>query len=220
MRGLATFPYMSKSLEVSNLAHDIASAVFRVAALVRHERLRKELEVVAVELVREIEPKAVDSLERLVCLTEAVGEISEVNAEVLCRELGNLRRMINTETAESISGVLNTVDLETIFNEKGVNTGKSGEEIRDQGKRQEAILGYIRKFPNGCRMRQLSAEFSNFSERTVRTDIQKLIGKGLVLKVGSKTGPFSYFRVVDSSNLQGGEVSLPASVTKEELFTL
>lgn len=204
---------MSKYLRSSNLAHEIASAVFRVAALTRHERLREELEGAAVELVKNICPKNVDTLERMVRLAEAVGEVSEVNARVLCREFGNLRIMLNSEISESFPGIASSVDLREIFAEKGVKEGpEKGREIKDQKGRQEAMLAYIRKFPNGCRMRQLSVTFPDFSERTVRADIQWLIGKGLIEKIGSKTGPFSYFRQVDS----GAE----PPVTEEELLPL
>jgi len=203
---------MSKQLRTPKLAHDIATALFRVSALVRHERLRRELEEAAVELVKDVYPKSVDTLERLVRFSEAVGEVSEINAGVLCRELGNLRNMLNTEISESISGVANQLDLREIFVEKASIRGDGEpQEIKSQEKRQEAILDYIRKFPNGCRMRQLSATFADFSERTVRADIQRLMDKGLVEKIGSKTGPFSYFRSVDvdSSAFQPDEVILP-----------
>ncbi len=214
---------MSKSLRASDLVHDIASAVFRVAALVRHGQLRMELERVAVELVKDIEPKAIDRLERLVRFTEAVEEMSQINAGVLCRELGNLRNMLDSEISESFPGIADTIDLREIFAEKGVKEGLGRkQEIRDQGGRQGAILAYIRKFPNGCRMRQLSVAFTDFSERTVRADVQRLIDKGLIEKIGSKTGPFSYFRVIDSLDFQPKGAVLPedTSVTKEELFSL
>ena len=192
---------MAKYFRSSDLGHEIASAVFRVAALVRHERLRKELEEGAVELVKNIYPENVDMLERLVQLTEAVGEVSEINAMVLCRELGNLRILLNTEISESISGVSSSLNLEEIFAERSQKEGEKGEsEIGNQGERQTAVLEYIRKFPNGCRMRQLSVTFSDFSERTIRADVQRLINGGLVEKIGSKTGPFSYFRTVGSAS--------------------
>ena len=203
----------ARSDKIASLAHEIASAVFRVAALARHERLRKELEEAAIDLVKNICPENADTLERLVRLTEAVGEVSEVNAMVLCRELGNLRSMLNAEISEPFSGVVDTLNLQEIFAEKGIaKDGKERQGIRGQAERQRAVLGYIRKFPNGCRMRQLSATFPDFSERTIRTDVQRLIGEGLIEKIGSKTGPFSYFRQVDS----GAE----SPVTKEDPFSL
>ena len=214
---------MSKYLQSFNLAHEIASAVFRVAALTRHERLRKELEEAAIELVRDINRKNIDTLERLVRFTKTVGEMSQINADVLCRELGNLRIMLNSEISESFPGIANSVDLREIFAEKGAEKSpEKRREIKDQGGRQEAMLAYIRKFPNGCRMRQLSVTFPDFSERTVRADIQRLIDKGLIEKIGSKTGPFSYFRQIDPSEFQLEEAGLPAEphVTEEELFSL
>lgn len=208
---------MSKYFRSSDLAHEIASAVFRVAALVRHERLRKELEEGAVGLVKNTHLENATILERMVRLTEAVGEMSEINAMVLCRELGNLRVLLNTEISESFSGVLENSDLEEIFSDKTPEKEEnSKEEIRNKRERQGAVLEYIRKFPNGCRMRQLSIEFAIFSERTVRADVQKLIGRGLVEKIGSKTGPFSYFRVVSSAHSADSANSLQASSPRAE----
>ncbi|MBI3088952.1 MAG: hypothetical protein HYY99_01705 [Candidatus Colwellbacteria bacterium] len=222
---------MAKYLRSADLTHDIASAVFRVAALVQHERLRKELEGVAVELVKTPETEIAYSLERLVRLAEVAGEISEINAAVLCRELQNLRKLLNSEISESISGVLDSVSLKEVFAEKMKEKEEIlKEETRKQGKRQEAILEYLRKFPDGCRMRQISMEFAHFSERTIRTDMQRLINRGLVKRAGSKTGAFGYFQAVDSTSspqvdsgsldLQPNEVNLPTgpSVTKEELL--
>ena len=203
----------TRSDKIASLAHEIASAVFRVAALTRHERLRKELEETAIDLVKNIRPENADILERLVRLAEAVGEVGEVNTMVLCRELGNLRIMLNAEISEPFSGVSDSLNLQEIFAEKGiVKEGKGKQGIGSQKERRKAVLGYIRKFPNGCRMRQLSATFPDFSERTIRTDVRRLIDEGLIEKIGSKTGPFSYFRQVDS----GAE----SSVTKEEPFSL
>lgn len=212
---------MSKYFRSSDLAHEIASAVFRVSALILHKQLRKELEGVAVELVKDIHPKNADTLERLVRLTGAVGEMSEINTMVLCRELDNLRNMLNAEISESLSGVSSSLNLQEIFTEeKGVfGGGKEGQEVGNQEERQKAVLGYIRKFPNGCRLRQLSVVFPSFSERTIRTDVQRLIDGGLVEKIGSKTGPFSYFRVVDSvhsTNMAHLTNLGQAGVTKEE----
>lgn len=226
---------MVKYFRSSLLAHEIASAVFRVARLMRHQQLRKELEGASVKLVKDMQVERADILERLVRLAEAVGEISAINAGVLCRELENLRKLLNTEISDSISGVLGKVDLKGVFPEKTPErTETSGKELRKQRERQEAILEYLRKFPDGCRMRQISVEFADFSERTVRTDIQRLMDKGLVERVGSKTGPSSYFRAVDaigspqadSPDFQPIEAKISPSeapiapVTKEELFSL
>lgn len=175
----------------AELAHEIAAAVFRVSALVCHRRLRFELEGEAVELTKEPSPDGTGKLSRLVRLAEAIGEMSPVNAEVLQRELGNLQKVLNAEITESTVKAVHSIDLQRIFVGK---IGQEETEIISQDDRQVAILQYIRKFPYGCRMRQLSVAFAGVSERTIRADIGRLIAKGLVEKVGSKTGPFSYFR--------------------------
>ena len=70
---------------LSQKAHDISSAVFRVATLVKNRKLRLELENAAVELVVRYEEVAnpalshsatvIDVLERLVTLAESVKEM-------------------------------------------------------------------------------------------------------------------------------------------------
>ena len=201
-----TSPHRDK---IVNLAHESASAVFRVSALLRHGRLRFELEGAAVELVKDLSQEAGRRMSRLVRLAEAIGEMSAVNAEVLERELGNLQKMLNAEIAESTAEAVNGVDLQRLFIQKPYQ--EEGE-IMGQDGRQSAILRYIRKFPYGCRMRQISAAFAGFSERTIRADIGRLVDKGLAEKAGSKTGPFSYFKAtaLGSSDFQTERVDLPA----------
>lgn len=221
---------MSKELQSAELAEEIAAAMFRVAALVGHSRLRFELEGAAVELVKDTSREGVRKLKRLVRLTAAIGQMSAINDEVLERELDSLQKMLNAEISVSSDKSLDSVNLEQIFGLKSQDlekmAGENGEEIGNQDERQAAVFRYIRKFPHGCRMRQISAAFAGFSERTVRSDINRLIDKGLVERVGSKTGPFSYFRArstssgqvsLSSSNFQpeGVDLSLEAPVTEK-----
>lgn len=88
-------------------AHDIAFAVFRVAALIRHPKLKTELEGAAVELIARMDAVYVtngagvstdhrhfhhhERLKWLIRLSESVGEMRSINAAVLCREIDNLQ---------------------------------------------------------------------------------------------------------------------------------
>lgn len=59
--------------------------------------------------------------------------------------------------------------------------------------RQSAILERMRQIGN-CRLRDLQELLSDVSERTIRYDLQNLINRGFVERVGSG-GPATYYRV-------------------------
>lgn len=169
--------------EVAEKAHDISFAVFRVATLVRHLKLKSELEGAAVLLVSRLgKREPLSRLERLVSLGEATGYIRPVNAYVLLRELGTLRVAIADYEAGK-----EEVDLEEVFE-------KQEEPVFKRKNRHSAILDFIRQLPNGCRMRELVQQFPQVSERTLRNDLQSLVSQSLVERVGIQ-GPNSYFRV-------------------------
>src|SRR3989344_2176513 len=94
---------------ISQKAHDISFATFRVATLVKNKKLRSELEDAATDLVSKYEeifdresqfyiPNVVDKLERLIMLAESVGEMKPINSSVLRRELNNLQTAITINT--------------------------------------------------------------------------------------------------------------------------
>lgn len=189
-------------LEAVRLAHDIAFAVFRVAALVRHKILRIEIETAAIYLLKDLEFADIERLERLVRLAEDVGEMAEINAIVLSRELDNLRevKLSYSAIAESIAGLESQIDLEEIFDKTEKSRRNKEKQLLVRVKeRHSAILESIRQLPDGCRMKDLVSQFPRVSERTLRSDIQRLIDQGLLERSGGKSGPFSYFRVVEGS---------------------
>jgi len=65
----------------------------------------------------------------------------------------------------------------------------------DAPTRQSAILEFVKRLPNGCRMKDLMAKFPSVSERTLRNDLQILVAEGKIERFGAVQGPFSYFRV-------------------------
>lgn len=191
---------MSQSIDIYQRAHDIAFAVFRVAALIKHPKLKSELESAAVLLVSKNNSQAVDKLGNLVRLAEVVGEIKPINSEVLQREL----KGFNLAIAELI-GNAEEINLEETFPNKDVKENKVegvsiNKENKQFGNRQSAILEFIRQLPNGCRMRDLVIKFPQVSERTLRNDLQSLTDQSLIERVGSQ-GPFSFFRAVTKKEL-------------------
>ena len=69
----------------------------------------------------------------------------------------------------------------------GANQGVSG------GDRLTVILDTIKE-SGYCRLRDLQEIFPEFSERTIRYDIEKLANQGLVERVGNG-GPATFYRI-------------------------
>jgi DeoR/GlpR family transcriptional regulator of sugar metabolism len=59
--------------------------------------------------------------------------------------------------------------------------------------RQSAILERIRQ-NNNCRLKDVQEWLSDVSERTIRYDLQNLIGQGLVERLGNG-GPATFYRI-------------------------
>ena len=186
-------------------AHDIGFATFRVASLIRHKELRKEIESAAISLVREPNTENIDSLVGLIRLSISVREVGEVNGDTLKRELGVLRDAISSEfaglpdevKAVDLGGIFKRQDIERSPKKKKASPSVVGASSSYPQERRSAVYQFIRQLPDGCRMRDLTVQFPNVSERTLRGDVQKLVDGGSIERVGSKSGPFSYLRAVE-----------------------
>lgn len=60
--------------------------------------------------------------------------------------------------------------------------------------RQSAIINKIKE-NNSCRLKDLITGFPDVSERTLRYDLQRLCGQGVIERVGNG-GPASYYRIM------------------------
>jgi hypothetical protein len=198
-----------------DLAHEIAFAVFRVARLVRHPKLKAELEAGAVDLVRDFDLAAIEKLARLVRLSEAVAEMSKTNASVLQRELTKLKQTIywpsarfndfpeNINLAKDFSG--NWTE-EALANQEVTiaNFPKTSHKIKPFGEkggnnapaeRREAILAFIRQTNGSCRFRDLANRFHQVSTKTLRNDIRQLIAEGRLERVVKVNGALAELRL-------------------------
>ena len=185
--------------------HDIGFATFRVASLIRHRELRKEIESAAISLVREPNTENIDSLVGLIRLSVSVREIGEVNGDALIRESSELRGIINSELAGlpdevkvvDLGGIFKKRDAERSYKQKEASSIVVGASSSYPQERQSSVYRFIRQLPDGCRMRDLTVQFPDVSERTLRGDVQKLVDGGSIERVGSKSGPFSYLRAIE-----------------------
>jgi len=146
------------------LAVEIAAATFRVAALVRHRRLREELEEAAIMLVKFLKEESAARLGRLIGLAEAIEEMNETNAEVLLRELENFQEF---------------------FGQDGQDGQLSRRKFARTRERQAAILEFTRRFPESCPVEDLFLEFAFVSPRTLRRDLDELARRGFLKRKGN-----------------------------------
>ncbi len=207
---------MFQNSYIAELVHDISFAVFRVSALIEHALLREELERSSVELSAYIDEEAIRRLERLISLAQSIGEVSEINAEVLIRELGNLSDLLASEESEEVI----EADISNLFQKEGQKlpfkrekvNGKRQSQSVEPSKRQTEILNFIRQSADGCRMADLANNFQGVSKRTLRNDIGTLIDRGDIERIGSR-GPYSYLKYAGGG---GGLDALSGEPQKEE----
>ncbi len=193
---------MSNNSNIFDLAHNIGFATLRVARLVQHSKLRAELEGSAIDLVRRLDSECIDSLSRMIRLTETVGQMSNINAITLERELVALKEKLHSaittfplpDEAEIMSIFGKVPEIKKTLPE-AKEMAPDIEEDPDPETRRSAILGFIRQLPDGCRMKDIQTRFSIVGERTLRTDIGKLIEDGFIIREG-KSGPHSFLTAV------------------------
>ena len=114
-------------------------------------------------------------------------------------QTGNIEELGNaaiSEVATDVNaGVAADLSENAVFSRPDIGTVIIGSTIR-----QNAILDKIKAmsqkdgsgYMTGCRMKDLMAAFSEVSERTLRYDLQKLVGRGLVERMGNG-GPSSVY---------------------------
>lgn len=95
-----------------------------------------------------------------------------------------------------------------------ISNNKIADEIADKTEtRQSAIIEKLQQTENlpagqaGCRLNELQAIFPEISERTLRYDLESLISKGLVERVGSRRNSFYKITRLPASRTQasGGQ---------------
>lgn len=161
---------------------------------------------------------ALDALHAVTKFGVDVNCISIGNAAILAREIGNVKIMIQDfEVVENMTSVFSNVDISNIFsnsepdrdaqevdiadidfaempeidnrnngNDSGGESGKKAE------MRQSAILEKIRQSGN-CRLSDIQAILPETSERTIRYDLESLVQRNLIERLGIG-GRSTYYR--------------------------
>jgi len=195
-------------------AFEVAYALFRVAEAAPNRPFAESLERQAIEIIESAIrqetggnglKQAIITAEYLLKMGAAMNFVSQLNADIICEESGNLANLIvDSEHNPAIRQFkLPDVAVKDIFKRQSVAArtaiGKNlngntaiavPDEIADSKdrqaatNRQSAIIEKIRQSGN-CRMGELIAAFPEVSERTIRYDIQSLVVKGTIERVGT-----------------------------------
>ncbi len=86
------------------LSREIAGAMFRVAEIIKNQKIRDAFENAAILLVSEenVGPK-IDHIKNIVLFCGSLRVVKPVNIEVLIRELDNLQRLVSKEAEKAVS---------------------------------------------------------------------------------------------------------------------
>jgi DeoR-like helix-turn-helix domain len=211
----------SKQKFVLRKAYEISYAVFRIASRVGSVALREHLERQALSL---LDAAVVENhawvntvsraIEYLMRFGGDVGLIHEANKETVLEELAALTLVV-ADTEKLMSA--EPVPLDDIFSavqEPLFRKARSSEQSRpseqaapkaatavpvddpvtgNQEIRQTAILERIRQSGN-CRLRDLLEVLPDYSERTLRYDLQSLAAQNLIERIGNG-GPAVFYRL-------------------------
>ncbi|HQA96300.1 MAG TPA: hypothetical protein PLN18_02950 [Candidatus Colwellbacteria bacterium] len=214
--------------ERQELANDIAAATFRVAGLVKEDRLRTELQLAVFDLILSGSTETMAKLKVLIRFGQSIKQIKDINAEVLLRELGHLEDMaVSAETAMSDVNVMADFDSGRYIDTvplSGQTAKRPSPTLTRAGGRIPAkdsasigqinadrVLRFIEARPE-TRLRDLEQAFSDLSERTLRRAIEKLTKSGKIERVGN-IGPYGFYRSLSSSR-----ASLPRAAAKPALM--
>ena len=222
-----------KTNPVARKAFEIAYAFFRLSARMPDEHFAASIRGEATRLMagaakedHEATAKSAVAIEYFLKLAAEVDLINFSNTEVLLKEIGNLRALMDaTPLAEpfpiqevSIANIFSHVSIDReqeLFKEKpivvktepkekfvfeGVSPEPSQVDIHGDNHnqtsgevRQAAILQRIRQSGN-CRIRDIQEILPDCSERTIRYDLQSLMEKNLVERIGNG-GPAVFYRI-------------------------
>jgi hypothetical protein len=207
------------SVMVSEEARKISEALIRIAAYIRTNSLRAKTEEAAIDLLGAVLLRderqslmIIESIRGFLSLGEQICEIEPSNVSFLSKKLNwldsairqdNLGRYEKVDTRRIFSSEKD----ETVFNNSEnsqvtadsatsqSNSESSSEETEGSNPaiRQERIAGFIRQVADGkAQMKDIAAALSEVSERTIRYDLEKLVQKGIVKRVGD-SGPNTHY---------------------------
>ena len=195
-------------------SQEVGYALLRVAVSIRRQDLRSKIERWAMELLEsaalndfEKSLKAINVLDIFVKFAKQLYEIEPINAEILIKELSTLnsamRQFAGLNDLPSLRDIFSNKKQNNFDNVENTNKNNDSDQIGNAANsiiRQSAILQKMRQSGDGgYQLKDLLSEFPDFSERTLRYDLQKLLSHGLIDRIGSG-GPGTSYVMKNNSN--------------------
>ncbi|MCL4406293.1 MAG: hypothetical protein M1586_00035 [Patescibacteria group bacterium] len=216
--------------QYQELANDIAAATFRVAELIKQDRLKAELHLAVFDLVLAGSDRIITRLKALIRFGQSIQEIKDINAEVLLRELGHLEGL-----AKEVAMAETDVTIEDEFVDKQYGqvvsqmakwpnrgmtrpTGHVMAKPANQGTGRPSSLDQVWKFMETrpeTRFKDLEQAFGHLSSRTLRRVIEQLRKSGKIERVGNP-GPASFYRATTGVSQAAAVIPLPKSQSVAE----
>ncbi len=201
-------------------AYEVAYALFRLAAQMQEKDFAEQLRASGAALLAasaaEDYAAAGRSLRVMECLVKFGGDVGLIgtpNVDVMTREIFALDAAIAERRTAVKTDEVNVAEIfskpeiaersvasEPAIDKEPVSTEsfRSGEPAirqpanNDSLIRQNAILERIRQSGN-CRLKEIQDILPNTSERTIRYDLQTLLERGLIERIGN-AGPSVFYR--------------------------
>lgn len=156
--------------------------------------------------------KQLHAIEGLLRLMVSVGSLDERMHELLSKQSEALFNELLEEELEFEKVILSQEKRPTSIKindiEKSVGTAEHEVLPESINNRQSAIVNKIRQSGN-CRMKEIQESFPGVSERTLRYDLQSLVFRGMLERIGN-AGPATFYRIPVSS-------SMPVKPAKEDI---
>lgn len=201
--------FNKKAQEITYVLMRIGFSMRRAAFRARIERLALDLfESVALhEFERSL--SLIAALEGFIQVGVSLYEIETVNAQSLLHELSAMQSAIRQKyIADESPHFADESAIGNVISAESAKESAISENVEDASEvepsddgmvsiastiRQSAILGKVREmtsrnessFVSGCRMKDLLSAFPQVSERTLRYDLQSLLGRGAIERLGS-----------------------------------
>jgi hypothetical protein len=208
-----------KNEAIFKKSYEISYALWRIAANIAEPSFADSIRGKAGALVGFSADGNLPAIGKLIPATELlikfgvdVGAIGIGNGETIFYEIGNLKAAIQeAATAEGGSGKesgnTNEIYLGDIFagevdTERGYEGGNGNNQKAEI--RQSAILERIRQIGN-CRLADIQAILPGTSDRTIRYDLEALVQKGLVERLGTG-GRSVYYRATQPGTGPVGQI--------------
>jgi hypothetical protein len=192
--------------------YEISYALWRIAGNVKNKNFADKIAGKSIDLIgfaADVDYdgvlKILPGLKSLIHFAGDIGVINMENRDIFFKEIGNLESAIADLPIYSLPES-EKINIKEFFLSR---TGKTeneeiGNDVGNNEKseiRQSAILEKIRQIGN-CRLGDIQIVLPNTSERTIRYDLEALVQKKLVERVGVG-GRGVYYRIPQSDQVSG-----------------